>query len=223
MNKCALIPRMLAFGFYVFCSTNIAAADPRVRGRVVRPDGNPVAHASVEVHPIARPRKRGVAGDSPGNPWIAADDSGHFDLVLAPGRYRIEAKDELDCFPDPTFWLNHDPKAKFPVVSVGNNDVSGVEVVLGRRGGILLGLVRDADTHKPIPNAMLRLQDARNSYAFAEISTNPAGRFQYTIASKPILISVMAQGYKMATVQNGAKVILSPGEHREIEIDLQHE
>jgi hypothetical protein len=83
--------------------------------------------------------------------------------------------------------------------------------------------VQDADTRTPIVNAKLRLQAARNSDAYVDIFTNHAGQFQRTVPSKPILISVTAPGYKMASVQAGTEVTLSPGERRQIDIDLRHE
>jgi hypothetical protein len=70
--------------------------------------------------------------------------------MLAPGRYRIRGKDELDGFPDPTFWLSTDPKAKFPEISVIDEDVTDVNVVLGSRGAIVYGSVQNAkhsDSH----------------------------------------------------------------------------
>jgi len=223
MSKRVLTRWILVFGYCVYCSMSAVAADPKVRGKVVDQDGNPVSHAYIEARPIINDLGKGtVVGNGP-NPWIAADDSGQFEILLPAGRYRIQGKAEVDGFPDPTFWLNVDPKARFPVISVANKDVTDVEVVLGRQGGILHGLVQDADTPAPISNARLRLQDARNSNAFVEIFTNQAGQFEYTVPSKPILISAEAKGYKRVTVQNGGEVILAPGEHREIDIDLHHE
>lgn len=223
MNNCALIRGTLTYvGFCLICSFNLAAANATVRGTVVDADGKPVSHASVEVRPVLSQFSEGVVGNTP-NPWIAADQSGHFELVLAPGRYKIQGKDEEDGFPDPTFWLNVDPKARFPVISVDNKDVADVVVVLGSRGGVLYGSVQDADTRTPIFNAKLRLQDVRNSYAYVDIFTNHAGQFQYAVPSKPIVISVTAPGYKTTAVEAGAEVTLSPGERRQIDIELRHE
>jgi len=221
--NCALIRRTLTGALCLICSCRVDAANPTVHGTVVDADGTPSSHAHVEALPVlSQLSKGGVVGDTP-NPWTAADPSGHFEIVLAPGRYRIRGKDEADGFPDPTFWLNIDPKAKFPVISVDEKDIAGVKVPLGSRGGILYGSVQDADTRTPIVNAKLRLQAARNSDAYVDIFTNHAGQFQRTVPSKPILISVTAPGYKMASVQAGTEVTLSPGERRQIDIDLRHE
>lgn len=194
-----------------------------MQGTVVDADGTPVSHAYIEALPVLSQFSTGtVVGNTP-NPWIAADQSGHFEVALAPGRYRIRGKDEVDGFPDPTFWLNIDPKARFPVISVDNKNVAGVEVVLGSRGGVLLGSVQDADTHTPIAGAKIRLQDARNSYAFVEVFTDGTGHFRYTVRSKPIVISAVERGYKKTAFKAGAEVTLSPGEHREIEFELERE
>jgi hypothetical protein len=96
-------------------------------------------------------------------------------------------------------------------------------VVLGSRGGIIYGSAQDADTHTPVADAKIRLQDARKSVAFVDIFTNRAGQFQYAVPSKPIVISVTAPGYKPAAAQMGAEVTLAPGERRQIDIELRHQ
>lgn len=225
MNKRALTRWILLFGGYVFCAISAAAGDAKVRGKVVDQDGAPVSHAYVEASPMLDDFDKGtvgIAGDRP-NPWTAADDSGQFELVLAPGRYRIEGKAELRGFPDPTFLLNADPKAQFPVISVDHKHVGELKVILGRRGGILHGLVQDSDTHTAIFNAKVRIQDADNANAFVEVFTNRSGRYQYTVSGKPILISVDAKGYRALRVENDRAVVLAPGENREIDIALHHE
>jgi hypothetical protein len=96
-------------------------------------------------------------------------------------------------------------------------------VVLGSRGGILTGSVQDAGTHAPVADAKVRLQDAHNSQAYVDIFTNSADQFQYTVPSKPIVISVSAAGYKPAAPQAAGEVILKPGEPRQIDIELTRE
>ncbi len=155
--------------------------------------------------------------------WVAVDSSGSFTLDLAPGRYRIKAKDELDGYPDPSFWLGLDPRAKFPEITVGTKDIGGVEVVLGPQGGILSGHILDAHSHDPVVGAEIRIQDAQNSYSYVKVFTNRDGYFQYTVPSKPILVSVTAPGYKTLEVDGGTEQTLSRGQHREIEAELQHE
>ena len=114
----------------------------------------------------------GIVGNS-GNPWVAADRSGSFSLTLAPGRYRLKAKDEVDGYPDPSFWVGVDPRAKFPVIAVGTTDIVGVKVVLGapRRCPKWPG-PRCPESH-PVAGAKIRIEDARNSDAYVEVS--PAG------------------------------------------------
>lgn len=223
MNNYIPIRRLFACALCLVYSANVGAAVRSVQGTVVDADGHPVSHAYVEARPVLSKFSTGTVVGSAPNPWIAADQSGHFELQLAPGRYRMRAKDEVDGFPDPSFWLNLDPKARFPEISVDSEDLAGVEVVLGSRGGIIYGSVQDAETHTPVPEAKVRLQDARNPQAFIDIFTDRAGQFQYTVPSKPIVISVTAAGYKPATAQMGAEVTLAPGERRQIDIELRHE
>jgi hypothetical protein len=196
-----------------------ALSGTRVSGTVRSASGGAVKHAYVEAIPINAENGEGTIGNL-GNPWVAVNSMGEFTLSLEPGRYRIRAKDEEDGYPDPSFWLGLDPAAKFPEISVGNNKVGGVEVVLGTRGAILSGEVLDITTRDVIPAAKIRIQDAQNENAFVEVFSNRKGRFTYTIPSKPVFISVSAPGYRTNRYENGDKIILQPGEHREINIEL---
>jgi len=84
--NCALIRRTLTGALCLICSCRVDAANPTVHGTVVDADGTPSSHAHVEALPVlSQLSKGGVVGDTP-NPWTAADPSGHFEIVLAPGR-----------------------------------------------------------------------------------------------------------------------------------------
>jgi hypothetical protein len=207
----------------VVCAHNAlpAPANIKVSGSVLDAERNVASHAYIEVLPFVDPdRSGGTVGDLP---WIAVDTSGHFDLTLAPGRYRIKAKDETDGYPDPSFCLNVDPKAKFPVISGVDNEVRDVEVRLGSQGGILTGVVKDIQTQKSLACVQIRIQDARNSDAYVEISSDRTGHFQCAIPRKPVVISAAARGYKCMVFENGEELSLSSGEHRAIEVELEHE
>lgn len=204
-------------------TSSVAAAATSVKGTVRDAEGNLLTHAYVEARPVTSKNAIGtVVGNTP-NPWIAADSSGHFELSLPAGRYRIRAKDEIDGYPDPSFWLNMDRERKFPEIIVGDQTIEDVEVILGSRGAILSGEVQDAQTHKLLADAKIRIQDAKNSDAYVEIFTDRNGHFRYTVPSKPILISAAALGYTSTAFEGGAEVTLSPGEHRELELQLEHE
>src|ERR1700692_4536158 len=151
-----------------------AAAVTTVRGSVHDGAGNAVTHAYVEAIPVIGRNGGGTVGNLQ-NPWIPADGSGAFTLSLAPGRYRLRAKDEVDGYPDPSFGVKLDTKARFPEIEVDNQEIQNVEVILGTRGGTLAGELRDAQTLKPISGAKIRIQDARNPGAYVEVFTNGNG------------------------------------------------
>jgi hypothetical protein len=197
----------------------LVAADVTVTGTVRAPSGRPISNAYVEAIPVITEKTTGTVGNF-GNPWVAAEHSGFFRLRLPPGRYRIRAKDEVDGYPDPSFWLGLDPSAKFPHITVGDKDISGVEVVLGAQGGILTGKIRDAHTQNPIAGAQIRIQDAGNNDAYVELASGGSGTFRYTVPSKSIIIAATARGYR---AQELPEQTLSPGEHRDIQLELERE
>ncbi|MGO9575575.1 MAG: carboxypeptidase regulatory-like domain-containing protein [Terriglobales bacterium] len=220
--------RTVAVIVYATCVLSFASggpehggADTGVSGFVHGASGSSVAHASIEAVPVLSTQEPGTIGHT--NPWIAADSDGRFNLKLPPGRYRIRAKDERDGYPDPSFWVNLDPSASFPEINVGDSEVRGVEVVLGKQGGFLSGTVQDAQTRKPLAGAKIRIQDVTNVNAYLEIFADQAGHFLYTVPSKPILISVAASGYKGKSSQKGLEVDLSPGERRELQLEMERE
>jgi len=183
----------------------------------------PVAHAYVEAVQVnSATASQGTMGNRP-SPWIGADDKGKFTLTLAPGQYRIRAKDEAGGYPDPSFWVNMDSESSFPVIQVDQQNITGLKVVLGKRGGFIQGRVEDAQTHVPIVGAAIRIQDARNKLAFVKVFTDSSGTFSYTVAAKPLVISVVAPGYQPTNVDDGTEITLSPGERRDVNVQLKHE
>jgi hypothetical protein len=210
---------MLA-GLFLNGGSVFAAAKTRVSGTVRDGSGNGLAHAFVEAIPVVENRGGGTASDFP-NPWVAADSSGAFSLGLASGRYRFRAKDEADGFPDPSFWLNFDPKARFPEILVRDKETRDVQIVLGTQGGILAGEVDDARTRRPLAGAKIRIQDAGNTGAYVEVFADRAGRFQCTVPSKPVLISAVTPGYKPAAFERGTALLISRGERHEVDLELE--
>ena len=118
--------------------------------------------------------------------------------------------------------LNDDPTANYPEISVKQQDILGLRVTLGRRGGILEGTLVD-ESGEPIPRGKVTIRDAANSHAYVEIFTDESGRFRFTVPSKPLLVRADADGYKAASVASSSELTLSNGEHRKILLTLTHE
>lgn len=192
----------------------------KVSGVVTDSAGLEVPHASVEA--LERGKGAGIVGSGP-DPWIQADTHGRFRINLPPGRYKIVAKGDLDGYPDPLYLLSADSTAKFPEITVGSKDISGLRVVLGKRGGVLDGQVVDRESHSPLPGAKITIRDAQNAGGYVEVFADATGYFQFTVPGKPILISSSAAGYNPGNFARGAQLTLVGGEHRHIVIDLQHQ
>jgi hypothetical protein len=188
--------------------------DHGIHGVVTDINGSVVGSASVAAVPL---EEGGSAGDLG---WVHTDNSGRFRLLLRPGHYVIRAKDEADGYPDPSFLLCSDSSANFPRVSVEGLDVPGVRVVLGARGGVLGGDVRDALTQQPIPNAKVTIRDAQRPNAFVEVFADKTGYFRFTVPSKPVQVIATAGGHEAARYE-GEPLILSGGQHRSVKIKLR--
>jgi Carboxypeptidase regulatory-like domain len=189
-----------------------------VTGTVTDRQGIRAAHALLDALPLPTDSEAtGVAGDRP-NPWIAADDQGIFSMNLPPGRYRIRAKDEANGYPDPTFMLSSDSTAKFPEVLLRRGDEEKVQVVLGLRGGILDGEVRDSNSGLPILRAKVAIRDKINPSAYVEVFSDAKGHFQFTVPAKPVSVSVTATGYESAPAE---EITLSGGQHRALDFNLK--
>ena len=190
-----------------------------VRGAVVAPDGSEIPDAQVAAFAVPT-GALGVAGTLH---WTSADSHGRFRLVLPRGRYVIRAKAEQAGYPDTSALLSADPTARFPTISVEQSDVSGVVVILGKKGAVLEGYAYDARSKTAIAGSKVTLLDARNPHAIVELTPDKSGHFQFTVPSKPILVFASAPGYKTARLANGQPVTLSSGEHRAISLELNHQ
>ena len=189
-----------------------AAQDPAhsVSGIVTRGDGFTAQGACVSALP---------AESNAGNAsCIETDPQGRFQLMLRPGTYVLKAKDEAAGYPDPMFLLSSDPAAEFPEIVVRESDVSGVRVVLGSRGGILNGEIRDRNSRRPIAGAKVTVRDKNNPDAYVEVFSDGNGHFQFTVPAKPLSVSATAKSYKNT---NAGEVVLSGGQNRRIDINLE--
>jgi hypothetical protein len=185
-----------------------------VSGLVTDAAGLALASASVAAIPVEEVASAGDFG------WVRVDDQGRFRLALTPGRYVVRAKGEADGYPDPSFLLCADASSKFPEISVDGGDIPDVRVVLGTRGGILAGDLRDQITQQAVSRGKVTIRDARRHDAFVEVSANNEGHFQFTVPSKPIQITATAPGYRVTYYERGAELVLSRGERRTLIIEL---
>jgi hypothetical protein len=188
-----------------------------VFGVVTDAHGLVVAGASVAAIPV---EEKGSAGNFG---WVHVDNKGRFRLVLTPGRYVVRGKDEADGYPDPSFLLCSDPNADFPEIAVEQADISDVRVVLGTRGGVVLGDLRDETTQHTVSKGKVTIRDARQQDVFVEVFTNEVGHFQFTVPNKPIQILATAPGYRVTYYEGGAELLLSGGERRTVAIGLNRE
>jgi|SRR5579872_179056 len=203
---------VLTCGVLLILGPSVAqdSAAHTVTGIVTSADGSRVEGACVSALPT-----ESNAGNST---CINTDQEGRFKLTLRPGKYQLRAKDESAGYPDPMFLLSADPTARFPEIVVGESDVSGVKVVLGLKGGILEGEVRDSSSGLPISGAKLTIADLNNPAAYVEVFSNKDGRFQFTVPGRPVSVSATARGYKPAEVQ---EFTVSAGQHRTLDISLE--
>ncbi len=209
----------IAFGLVLSTASAAVGSEATVSGTVTDATGSESAHALVQAIHRMKSESGGTVGSRP-NPWIQTDDHGRFRVNLAPGRYKFQAKNEIDGYPDPIFLLNSDETATFPEVTVSQKDISDVRVTLGKRGGVLEGELIDQQSREPIPRCKITIRDARNAHAYVEVFADQAGHFRFVVPGKPVLISATAPGYKTTKFENG-ELMLSGGEHHTIVMGLE--
>jgi hypothetical protein len=209
---------LFATGLVIFAFVSAYAGDTPasqvVSGLVVTQDGSQVPNASVQAVPIGG---RGTVGNQS---WVAADKEGRFAILIKPGRYQIRAKAEDGGYPDPNFLFSADASAAFPSVEVSEHGIDDVRVVLGSKGALLEGEVRDEHSGRPLQKAKVTISDANEPHAFVEVFTNDMGQFHFVVLAKPIVITAAAVGYTSPNVKDGERVTLSPGERRRVVIRL---
>jgi hypothetical protein len=94
---------------------------------------------------------------------------------------------------------------------------------LGAKGGILIGEIRDQQTHDAISQSKVILRDVRNPDAFVELTSDGQGRFQLTVPNKPFTILATAVGYQSLQFMGGKPVTLSGGEQRKIILEMNRQ
>ena len=93
--------------------------------------------------------------------------------------------------------------------------------MLGGKGGIIEGTLRDEQTHQIISQGKVTISDARNPEVFVEVPVDKAAHFEFTVPRKAIRISATAPGYSTTYFGNKEELTLSEGEHRRIGIELK--
>jgi len=200
-----------------FQASQIQTRTYKVSGVVLNAKGAGVT--SARVSPVLVSSEGSIGSTT----WVAVNDHAEFELHLKPGRYVIRAKDEAHGYPDPSFLLTRDEKARFPAVVVGESDISGVTVRMGAPGALISGSVVDETTGSPIPAATVTIRDARNAGAFVELTANNEGRFAFAVPSKPIVVHAVARGYTSVDYDRGAEFHPSAGEKMEITLSMKRD
>src|SRR5712664_400788 len=110
--KHLLTIRAIAFALVLSPASEAVGAEATVSGTVTDSTGSESAHALVQAIPRMKSENGGTVGSHP-NPWIQTDEHGRFRVNLPAGRYKFQAKNEVDGYPDPMFLLNSDETATF--------------------------------------------------------------------------------------------------------------
>lgn len=165
---------MIAFGFCAALLSAVAmyAYEQRVRahrfvakefvGRVVGPDGRPVAGARVELRELTPSSLNTVATSSPTDRITSTDEAGRFRLkrksdcllYVTKKGFALEPRFQLDQVPDE------------------------IEVTL-EEGVTFSGRVIDDATNQPIPDALVRLEASFFLRGVCATKTDHEGRFRF--------------------------------------------
>src|SRR5712692_3081217 len=128
-----------------------------VAGRVfVVQTGKPIAEAEVMA-------ERDDTAGSGKIPHITADNAGNFFLTdLSPGTYIIATSKEQDNYPNTNNAAFAADLAALPRVSVQEGRVTrGIKASL-EKGGKLVGMILDSQTHQPVVSSLIRLSRVDN-------------------------------------------------------------
>lgn len=200
----------------VACSTAPAGSQGKkllVTGMVTDAFGSPLPGSFVLAVPMNGNRSGRFV-------WTPVNNRGEFSLSLPPGRYLIRAKAEDAGYPDPNFLLSADSTARFPEISVGNVNVSGIQVSVGAQGGLIEGRLLLRETQQPVPKGKVTIRDATNPTAFVELTTDEIGHFAFAVPRKPVTICASGAGYPSTCFEGGREILLSGGERLSLTLEL---
>ncbi len=156
-------------------------------------------------------------------PSVSVDKHGSYLLRLSYGRYRILAVDQSEGYLDARFSLGATTANDFPEVTVSPAEVTGADVVLRAKGGVLEGLVLDDPSNNPIQDAKVRILDAQHPEQFVETFTDSKGHFEGVVPEKPVPIQITAAGHSSVEQTDGRPFTVPIGERRTIIVQLSRE
>ncbi len=142
-----------------------------IRGRLLDPDGEPVAGAAIFAIPID--------GIMPGSG--KTDDQGHFSVMVAPGKYCLQARPQKDRWPR-TFYPDVTDAAAAEAIAVAEGaEVGGYDIRLhASRQRSLRGVVHD-DAGKPVAGVEVVLSTpAVLIEQVARVKSDAKGAFEFT-------------------------------------------
>lgn len=195
-----------------------------IEGRVLDEEGNPLAGAIVDLHPID---ETVIAGSLP---VAYTDEQGRFFLDgVIPGTHMIYASKEEDGYPSSYLGFFIDPSV-VPKVTVHHKQVTeGVTLRLGSKAARLAARIVDAETNQPVEDAEIILYRTENPNNYFSFGLNQSGgRFQRLIPSLPLNLKVTAPGYEdwfygeNGTQEKQSVIQVAPNTTKELRIALQH-
>lgn len=172
-------------------ATQAPSALGTVKGKVIDSDTQqPVTGARVEAE-----SEEGSVGNWPPN--TTTDARGEFVLKrLPPGTYVLAASKEVDFYPDSDTAAFESGVITLPHVSIHEGEVVRDVVIAIKKGGRLVGAIRDAHTGAPIINSSIRLARADNSKLWISIGPDSRGIFNIAIpAAVKFAVEVSAPKY----------------------------
>jgi hypothetical protein len=177
---------------------NSASRTGAIQGRVLNPEGQPVAGA--EVHALRSDLTTGRL------PTVYTDNQGKFLMKdLIPGRYTVSAGKTEDGYADTSSPFHSFGQVNIPEISVDSHQVTHVVIRLGPKAARLFGYIIDAETNKRIQNLQnVQLTLRRVDHPDYIYSTGPnlEGRFDLLVPSVPFTIMVKAPGYEVWQYRN---------------------
>jgi hypothetical protein len=185
-----------------------------VSGRVVAPNGEPVAKAKVYA---LSDRQSGRL------PIFLTDEQGMFSITgLIPGVYKIHAEKEEDDYPPTSNLFYSAGLVEVPQVTIADDQSShDVTVRLGPKAIRVEGRVVDAARNSPIRNlqdVLLKLRREDDSPYTYITGPNVEGNFSILIPQAPFTIEVSAPGYEKRRLEPAK---LRPGQPGRVDIQLR--
>jgi hypothetical protein len=188
-------------------------ATHHIRGRVLSPQGTPVAEVRVCARPLG-----GLRGRLPCEP---SDGAGNFSIPVAAGEtYFITAGKEDEGYADSGSPFHRVPFVNLPeVIVAAGRPVPEVTFHLGYPSARIQGRVTDAETGQPVPYVRVRLcRLEAPRYCHTIESRWPDGHYRVLAPPAPLAMLVTSPGYEDWTEEGALR--LAPGSERELDVAL---